>query len=251
MAGEKGVLGSSGGCGGKRSAGIGAVELLRERSPPPRRVGVGTGSTVREFLSELSSEEWAADAVYYPSSRDSAMLLAELGFTVGHPGSVASLDVYVDGADEVDPYGRLVKGRGAALLGEKMLAYRSHYNIIIVDESKLVNVLGSRKPVPIEVVPDALPHVLVELESRGLHPRVRRGSGKDGPVVSDWGGVIVDLTIPSGVNVEELDSMLHSIPGIVETGIFIGLTDAVVVGYEGCKWKVERYQRRRGILARA
>ncbi len=240
-----------GGCSGKRSAGMGAVELLRGLSSPPRRVGVGTGSTVREFLSELRSEEWAADAVYYPSSRDSALLLAEFGFTVGHPGTVASLDVYIDGADEVDPYGRLVKGRGAALLGEKMLAYRSHYNIIIVDYSKLVDVLGSKKPVPIEVIPDALPHVMLDLEVRGLKPRVRRGSGKDGPVVSDWGGVIVDLTIPREADIEELDNMLHSIPGIVETGIFIGLANAVVVGYEGCKWNVERYQRRRGILARA
>ena len=235
-------------CTPKDAAAIGAVKLVRELVGEPRSLGVGTGSTVGRFLehgsSLLAGVEWLA-----ASSLDTAFKLAAKGFghRVVHPASMPGVvDVYVDGADEVDPRGRLVKGRGAALLGEKILAYHSRVFIVIVDESKLVSVLGSRRPVPVEVVRDALPIVLSGLRRLGFHATPRSAAGKDGPVISDWGGVIVDVETGPIVDPEKVEVAMKNIPGVVETGLFIGLTDYVVVGMEECKWRVIRYSRTRG-----
>ncbi len=232
-------------CDAKKAAALGAVELIsRLGLDSAGRVGIGTGSTVARFVELIVREEvFGRDAIFYPSSRDSLLSLGSRGLDVGHPGAVSSLDLYVDGADEVDPQGRLVKGRGAALLGEKMLAFRSRVNIFIVDESKLVSLLGEKKPVPVEVVPDALPYVVDLLKGQGLNPIVRSGSGKDGPVVSDWGGIIVDLWTGPISDPEGLNSSLKAVPGIVETGLFLGMTDFVVVGLGDCNYRVLEFER--------
>ena len=234
-------------CDGKRAAALGAIELIGKLGlGGSTRVGIGTGSTVASFLVEMHRLRPFTDyAVYYPSSREALLSLASDGLLVGHPGSVEEIDVYIDGADEVDGKGRLVKGRGAALLGEKILAFKSKINIIIVDESKIVSRLGEKKPLPIEVVPDALPAVLRTLENRGLNPKIRRGSGKDGPVISDWGGIIVDLRTGPIEDPESLEAELKLVPGIIETGLFISLTDYVVVGRSDCTYRVLRFERYR------
>lgn len=218
----------------------GALELLKALNID--RLGVGTGSTVARFI-ELLEEENIKPRVVAASSLDTALALSEKGYIIVHPSLTPVLDAYVDGADEVDPQGRLIKGRGAALLGEKILASQSRLNIIIVTGEKLVEALGSRKPVPVEVVRDSLHPALRLIRKRYPNAVVRRGQGKDGPVVSDWGGVIVDVYTGPLRDPLEAEMFLKSIPGVVETGLFIGYTDYVVVGREDCRWEVFRYER--------
>jgi len=225
-------------CDAKLEAARGALELVE--SLKPRILGVGTGSTVARFIGLLDAGRFEGVAA---SSVVSGLELAARGFRVLSPYTVASVDVYVDGADEVDPGGNMVKGRGAALLGEKVLASASRVNIFIVGEDKLVDVLGSRRPVPVEVVRDALSSVLARLRGRwpGAAPRV--GAGKDGPVVSDWGGVIVDVPTGPLEDPWEAERFMRSIPGVVETGLFLGVADYVVVGRKSCGWEVLRFER--------
>ena len=233
-------------CTPKDAAAIGALEVIERLGFRSGVIGVGTGSTVARFIERGAG--LLGDSVLVASSLASALELSSRGLRPVDPRTVRGpLDLYIDGADEVDPEGRMIKGRGAALLGEKILAYASRLNIIIVDESKLVSSLGERKPLPIEVVPDSLGIVLASLERMGLSAEPRRGGGKDGPVVSDWGGVIVDVRLRPPVDPEALERELLSIPGVVETGLFIGLADFVVVGMEGCEWRVMRFNRSRGL----
>ncbi len=218
------------------------MELLSTLGSP-RVVGFGTGSTVAFFmdLARGYSGLWFVVA----SSIDTAIRASRLGFNVVYPPRIP-LDVYVDGVDEVDSSGNMVKGGGGALLGEKILAFNSRVNIFIASEDKLVDVLGSRRPIPLEVVRDYAPLVLGALESMGFKVSFREGSGKRGPVVSDWGGVIVDVYVNGVRDPEALEATLRSIPGVVETGLFIGYADYVVVGLRGCGYRVLKFERRRG-----
>ncbi|MFZ8788483.1 MAG: ribose 5-phosphate isomerase A [Acidilobaceae archaeon] len=219
----------------------GALELLSTLKPP-RLIGFGTGHTVGFFmdLARGYSGSWLVVA----SSIDTAVRASRLGFNVLYPPR-GPLDVYVDGIDEVDPSGNMVKGGGGALLGEKILAFNSGVNIFIASEDKLVDVLGSRRPIPVEVVRDYAPLILGALESLGFKVSPREGSGKRGPVVSDWGGVIVDVHVNGVRDPEALETTLRSIPGVVETGLFIGYADYIVVGFRKCGYKVLRFERRR------
>ncbi len=227
-------------CDPKLEAARGALEIVK--SLAPSTLGVGTGSTVARFIEILASGRVRVDRVV-ASSIASSIELSSRGVPVHSPISVDKIDVYVDGADEVAPDGSLLKGRGGAMLGEKVLAASSRVNVFIVDESKLVDVLGSRRPVPVEVVPYSLTLVLSRIRSRWPSAAPRPGGGKDGPAVSDWGGVIVDVPVGPMRDPAGVDSWLRSIPGVVVTGIFVGLTDYVVVGKRECGWEVLRFAR--------
>lgn len=228
-------------CDPRLEAARGALELLSRFEL--RYVGFGTGSTVSLFIDIARgySDRWIVVA----SSIDSALKASRAGFKViqSHWGV---LDVYVDGADEVDGNGNMIKGRGGALLGEKVLAYNSNLNVFIVSEDKLVDILGSRGPLPLEVVRDYLPLIIGSLEELNFKVLVREGSGKMGPVISDWGGVIVDVYTGGIRDPEGLESTLKSIPGVVETGLFVGYADYIIVGSRSCGYKVLRFERRRG-----
>lgn len=220
----------------------GALELLPTLGPL-RLVGFGTGSTVGFFmdLARGYSSSWLVVA----SSIDTAIRASMLGFTVLNPPR-GPLDVYVDGVDEFDSRGNMVKGGGGALLGEKILAFNSSVNVFVASEDKLVEVLGSRRPIPVEVVREYTPMVVGALENLGFRVSLRVGSGKRGPVVSDWGGVIVDVYNDGFRDPEVLEATLKSIPGVVETGLFIGYADYIVVGLRECGYKVLRFERKRG-----
>ncbi len=220
-----------------------AVEEAFKHIRDAKIIGVGTGSTIEKFIKKLSEyREDFSDKLFVASSYDTVIKLKEYGFKVLHPLAVTTIDAYIDSADEVDRNLNMIKGGGAALTMEKILTYYSKRRIFIVDYTKLVEWLGERHPIPIDVVPHATSMVYNYLKNRGYNVKIRYPiKGKYGPVVSDIGGVILDIILKSPVRVEELNRELKSIPGVIETGLFIGLADIVLCGY---KDKVEVMKRR-------
>lgn len=197
-------------------------------------MGIGTGSTVDMFIDTLmTSRHLFIESYFVCASTYTARRLSEAGFKVLSTSSVDTIDVYIDGADEVDSELNMVKGGGAALTLEKILASASNTRIYIVDYSKLVKKLGEKHSIPIEVLPQALSIVCKKLREKGLNPEIRRSrEGKYGFVVADTGGIIVDVRPSQYFNPYEFDRELKSIPGVIETGIFVKeLVDVVVIGY--------------------
>lgn len=207
----------------KRRAAEGALGFLEGAEV----IGIGTGSTIMEFIDLMKPDA----RLYVPSSAETVRALSSRGFRVAHPSSVSHMDIYVDGADEVDADLNMIKGRGGALTMEKLLAHYARSRIFIVDDSKIVSRLGERGPVPIEVLPEALGLVEEGLRNLGLHFEERTCTGKRGPLMSDTRGYILDVEVPRGADPANLDHQLRSIKGVVETGFFLGMADAVVVGY--------------------
>jgi len=212
----------------KRNAAKQALNFLGEAST----IGVGTGSTVEKFIDVLGEEkDGFKDRLFVASSYDTMLKLSKYRFKVLHPITIDRIDVYVDGADEVDKDLNMIKGGGAALTLEKILTYYSMEKIFLVDYTKLVSKLGEKHPIPLDVLPYAVSFVYDLLIRKGYNPQIRRPTkGKYGPVVSDVGGIIIDIK-PASFNPVALERELKSIPGIIETGLFIGLADKVIVGY--------------------
>jgi ribose 5-phosphate isomerase A len=151
------------------------------------------------------------------------------------------LDVTIDGADQVDVHLNLIKGMGAALTREKIVARASKQNIIIADASKKVRVLGENgQPVPIEVLPVALPFVKRTLKEIGGKPTIREGTGKVGPVITDNGNVILDVDFGLIRKPADLARDLKAVSGVVETGLFVGMADIVYVGKSSGVEKLEK-----------
>jgi len=135
------------------------------------------------------------------------------------------LDLTIDGADEVDPQNRLVKGGGAALLLEKIAAYASSSYAIVVDESKIVENLGMKFPVPVEVIPEARVSVKNALEKLGAEVTLREALRKAGPVITDHGNLLLDILFREPVDPSSLEIEINRIPGVVENGFFSGPAD--------------------------
>jgi ribose 5-phosphate isomerase A len=193
-------------------------------------VGLGSGSTAREFIRAFA-EAGPSDVVLVATSADSELLAAELGLgrRLMPMWAVDRIDLAVDGADEVTPGKVMLKGKGGAMLREKIVAYAAERFVVLIEERKLVDKIPTRNPVPIEVVPWAWRHVAREVERRfGGVVKLRQDGGKLGPVVSDSGHYIVDWTPPSALDPSAEDE-LKLIPGVVETGIFAKRRDAVVL----------------------
>lgn len=224
---------------GKEVAAAAAARLLLEKLlPGAARVGVGTGSTTRLTLRRLLDEE--PDALrgkrLYASSHDTLLYLEGLDLEASLRVPPAGLDVYFDGADEVSFEANtcmIVKGRGAAMLREKMMAYNSRYTLIVVDEGKVSERLGEKgKPLPVEVHPDALSAVVAALRAQGLRAEPRGGCGcRDGPACTDNCGLVVDVWGLDRYSLLRLESMVEAVPGVIGSGAFAGYVDAVVVGY--------------------
>ena len=150
------------------------------------------------------------------------------------------LDINIDGADQIDPQLNLIKGMGAALTREKIVAASSRKNIIIADEKKKVKILGENNhPVPVEVVPFAIPLVQRRVQALNGSTLLRETKGKLGPIISDNGNAIMDVTFGNIKDAKQLEQQLRMIPGIVETGLFIGLTDIVYLGTASGAKKLE------------
>jgi len=215
----------------KRLAGETAAERVRDGMI----VGLGTGSTV--FYTVLKLGEMVRgglDITGVPTSKATERLATEQGIKLGTLAEFPRINLTIDGADEVDPQFNLIKGMGGALLREKVVASVSERMIVIVDDSKMVEKLGTRSPLPVEVVPFALATALLELKELCKEAVVRENDGQT--FVTDNGNNIVDCRFEGIDDPVELDSRLFGIPGVVENGLFLGLATTVVVGTpEGVK----------------
>lgn len=196
------------------------------------RLGLGTGSTARHVLDVLGEKLATGeltDLVGVPTSRATEAYAAERGIPLSTLDDTPVLDVCVDGADEFDPALNLIKGLGGALLWEKIVASAAQRLVIVVDEGKRVPRLGTKAPLPVEVVPFGWKSHLDFFSALGAEPRLR--AGDDGAAfVTDGGHYIVDLTFPDGIPAApELERMLQRRTGIVDSGLFVGMASAVVV----------------------
>lgn len=201
-------------------------------------VGLGTGSTATHFIRELArrirDEKLSIQCV--SSSLACSLLARAEGLTLLSADQAERIDLYVDGADEVSPEKGLIKGRGAAMVGEKLLAEACASFLVIVDEGKLVKRLGAKFPVPVEIMPAAVRLVQPGIVALGGKPVLRLApGGKDGPVVSDNGNLILDVTFPADPDWSALDSALNCLPGVVGHGLFLRYAkkSTVLVGHPG------------------
>ena len=192
-------------------------------------VGLGTGSTAVFAIESLGARARAGLRIRaIPTSRASAALARARGIPLTTLNTCPTIDVTIDGADEVDPAFDLIKGRGGALLREKIVASATRRQVIIVDESKLVTRLGERMPVPVEVVRFGWKRTARDLEALGLVPTLRLAAGRT--FVTDNGNFILDSAMPVGTGARDLAPAIKGIIGVVDHGFFIGLTHTVVVG---------------------
>lgn len=193
-------------------------------------IGVGTGTTVEAALTAIGKRvaHEGLLVTVVPTSYQSAWRCQELGLTVMYTGYKGYLSWGFDGADQVTKDRWAIKGKGGALLQEKILAKRCKKFVLIVDETKVVPVLGVGCPVPVEVVPEAL--ILAEDSLRSLgasEVTLRSGSGKHGPTITERGNIILDATFPR-ID-ERLEREIKSRVGIVDSGLFIGYASEILV----------------------
>ena len=196
----------------KQAVAAAALEYVLPRLRADSILGIGTGSTANCFIDLLGAQR-RRFAAAVASSRESAERLRAAGVVVRDLCEVERIAVYVDGADEVNPRGEMIKGGGAALTGEKIVAAASEEFVCIVDASKRVDVLGGF-PLPVEVIPMAVRQVAAELARFGGEPRVRAG------VVTEYGNRIIDL---AGLRIAEpaaLEREINQIAGVVSNGLF-------------------------------
>lgn len=214
----------------KQQAAAAAVRWVRDGM----MLGLGTGTTSAHFIKQLGARVAAGLKVQgTATSLASEALAREVGIPLIEPRRGLTFDLAVDGADELDGQLRLIKGGGGALLREKTIETASRYLLVIADSSKVVPVLG-RFPLPLEVVPFALPWVLDAVEKLGGAPVLRTQKDNPGsPVYSDQRNFLVDCHFGQIPDAEGLAAQLKTIPGLVEHGLFIGLAKAAVVIQHG------------------
>jgi ribose 5-phosphate isomerase A len=213
----------------KKQAALAALAYL----PPSGVVGLGTGSTTRWFIEAVGElARGGRKLVGVPTSAASRVLAEQCGIPLLDDAGPWQIDVCVDGADEVSGALDLIKGGGGAHTREKIVNYATKKNIIIVDESKVVEQLGQTRKLPLEVLPFGLQTTLAALRTWG-EPEVRGGAT---PFRTDSGNFIVDLATGPIPSPAELDRALHALPGVVDTGLFVGRADVVLVaGKSGVK----------------
>ncbi|MEE8232655.1 MAG: ribose-5-phosphate isomerase RpiA [Thermoplasmata archaeon] len=206
-----------------------AAEAAVDRVEDGMVLGLGTGSTVRyavERLGRRVAEGWELAGV--PTSRATAELARELQIPLTTLDEHPSLDLTIDGADEVDPRLDLIKGLGGALLREKIVAAASEAFLVVVDEGKAVEGLGERAPLPVEVLPFGARRTRSRLEALGCEPTLRRAG--EAPFRTDNGNYMIHCRFEGIADPRELAGRLKEIPGVIEHGLFLEMADAVFVG---------------------
>lgn len=207
-------------------------------------VGLGSGSTSELFVEELGRAVGAGTLtkiVGVATSEKVEALARTFGISVAKLADVPGLDVTVDGADEIEPKSfALTKGRGGALLREKLVAIASKLEVIIADESKLVTSLGQKMPIPVEVIPFGYPHTVAGLRQLGLEPILRINKNDGSPYLTDSNNYIFDCRTPPITDPAGLDSAINNIVGVVEHGIFTGIAGRVIIAAQSGVYEVTR-----------
>ncbi len=196
-------------------------------------IGLGTGSTtayaIRAIGRRIREEGLMVRGV--PTSSSAELLAREHGLPLCSLDNVTGLlDVALDGADEVSPALDLIKGRGAAHTCEKLVARQAKRFVVLIDPSKQVDQLGSKMPLPIEVMPMAAGVIMRSLDAMGAKGELRMGLRKDGPVVTDQGFWVIDAWFDKIDNPEVLDSVILAMPGVLDHGLFVQIATDVIVG---------------------
>ena len=226
----------------KQNAALEAVKHVKDGF----MVGLGSGSTAA-FAIEALGERIKTENLHImgiPTSYQAFLLAVECKIPITTLDEHPVIDVTIDGADQLTPELYLIKGGGAALAREKIVASATKLNVIIADQQKKVQLLGENNQfVPIEVLPFALPIVKETIVAMGGKPVVREGKGKLGPTITDNGNAVIDSYFGEIVNPTDLAVKVKMIPGIVETGFFIGLTDIAYIGTSGAVEKIEKLRK--------
>jgi len=201
-------------------------------------VGLGTGHAATAFVRALARRlSEGLDVRAVPTSEATAALARELGVKLASTDDVDVIDVAVDGADEVDPRGNLIKGYGGALLREKVVAALARRFIVLVGADKLVPALGSRGRLPVEVVPFAAAPTRRRLEALGYPSILRTVDGR--PVLTDNGNVLLDCRVRALAEPADLDATLRAIPGVVATGLFLSFAPTILM-WDGTRCRTLR-----------
>jgi ribose 5-phosphate isomerase A len=198
-------------------------------------VGLGTGSTANCFIEALAHRhaEEGLRVTVAASSVVSTIKAQAMGLPLVALEHLQRLDLYVDGADEVAPDLMLLKGRGADLVREKLMARASDQFLVLVERGKLVGRIGERYAIPVEVMPFAWQLVKRRLEDLGGRGELRPNASKDGLAVTSHGSLVLDMVFPPELDAAALDMALNDTPGVVEHGIFRALASAVLVAADG------------------
>ena len=226
----------------KRKAALEAVKHVRDGFI----VGLGSGSTAAFAIEALGDKikQEKLHVMGIPTSYQAFLLAVECGIQITTLDEHPEIDLTIDGADQVTAELNLIKGMGAALAREKIVAAASKFNIIIADEHKKVRLLGEKnQSVPVEVLPFAISLVKRKIALLGGQSVVREGKGKLGPVITDNGNAILDAYFGEIAKPAKLEVEVKMIPGVVETGFFVGLTDIAYIGTAGTVEKIERKHR--------
>jgi ribose 5-phosphate isomerase A len=201
-------------------------------------IGLGTGHAAAAFVHALGSRVAAGlDVRAVPTSEATGALARRLGIKLVSPDEVEAVDLAVDGADEVDPRADLIKGYGGALVREKVVATLARRFVVLVSADKLVPVLGTRGRLPVEVIPFAAFVCRRWLEARGYAAELRVAGGA--PVVTDNGNRILDCRVGPIADPRALDATIRALPGVVGTGLFVGLAPTVLI-WDGARCRVLR-----------
>lgn len=196
-------------------------------------VGLGTGSTTAYAIQSIGERLRSGDLKDIkgiPTSFQAIVLAKEYGIPLTTLDEAEKIDLAIDGADEVDPNKNLIKGGGAAHTREKIVDALAEYFIVVVDSSKIVDRLGSTFLLPVEVLPLAMTPVMRAITKLGGQPQLRMGVKKAGPVITDQGNFVIDVKFDRIDDPATLEKELNNIPGVLENGLFVGVTDRVLIG---------------------
>lgn len=213
----------------KQAAAVACAQLVESGM----RVGLGSGSTFLLALEHLAlrMREEGLDLVGVPTSEATARRARELGVPLSDLDELETLDIAIDGADEIDPAKHMIKGGGAALVREKIVAAAAAEMVVMVGADKLVEVLGKAFRLPVEVLPFGARQVAERLRKLGAEPELRRQDGS--PLRTDNGNLILDCQFAEGIpDPAGLEARINLIPGVLDNGLFVGMAGRVMVGHD-------------------
>jgi len=214
----------------KQAVATAAVEQIRDGMV----LGLGSGSTAALMIQALGAKLRSGELrniTGVTTSFQGEVLAAELGIPLKSLNAIERIDLAIDGADEVDPSFQLIKGGGACHVQEKLVARRADRFVVVVDATKLVDTLNLGFLLPVEVLPGAWRQVQGQLGEMGGDAQLRMAVRKAGPVVTDQGNLVLDVKFAGGISdPKTLEEAINNLPGVLENGLFVNLTDQVLVG---------------------